>query len=1055
MCFLPPDGVDTQTDATATENTSMQTKDATLESSSMQTDKQSTGVRPTQTESNSTDAQLTQTDKAEVEESSMQTDEKKTKVLPTQTEIKSMNESFMQTDEKKFVDSVTQTDIKTFASFDDIQTEIMCFERFEQSCQASVLTKTSCCQTQVECYEQDCQTELEQVDSECQTFKDEQTRDTQTIIKEYAEMVIQTDSSMSLLVEQECQASVELYDGECQAVVQLAESEAQAVVDMLEGECQATVEVGEGECQAVVLQAEGACQATTDMMEGECQAVVEQIDGDSQVELFFSETECQASVEQLDGDCQTSVEQADKDCQAYPDGSEIESQTDASFWLLADNESQTEPEQREDLIPLTPVHGGRSVCMQTEAVRIKTKISQTDGICEDVPLEEEKTEEEKQQAADLPPPDLPPPDVPSDGQQQGDGPQMEIPPQGQIDPSMISIMNEPGVVGPDGQPIEEMPTIVSIEPVSKPDEPQPTIISIEPVKKEEKGEKGEIKEMACQTDPVTIIIGDASFLVSRLKDSSSQPARVSRNEIEIEVGPEADKKDLFNFDSKRNARRQIKQEPGRARQQPAKPRIKKEKVSGALMPELPVPQEPEPVQRLPPPGSDELGQYSCPFCALTFHESPALYEHLQVDHGNITSSSSKAKTPRSGGKGKSTRARKRPNPPPELEPSDMIEPIHGGEDQGPPILTPYREGEEYTEEAELAAQREQEERQMRMNQQQQKQRAADNIYKLPEDDGPGLFEDIPEPKPKKQRKPREIQQRNKSVFPPIKQVHSNIELDCPMCAEKFGTPDLLYLHIRRYHKEEDNSRKRIDVVNALMHDKLAETPELMPVPGSRRRRRLPMVAQDSTSDSPAKRRRTKEVIADFEESLIEDEGGPSSMVERVVPHEQEQLEADFQQDDDEQNVENLVERINPDEEIEEDQEEEHMEGEEEMPSDMLENMVEVVVQEPGEEQEEEETEEETYQEPEMDEELQASEDETAGLVEAIEDNGIEDDGEDSEEAVDPEIAAELEPEEEPEPQEEEELPKEKPTAGLRRTRHSLKGQGPPRSTPRTRGGRRH
>ena len=1052
-----------------------QTEAAKVDSASMQTEKLSTDAQLTQTESNAvpTDAQLTQTENAVVEESSMQTEEKKTKVLPTQTESKVFNESFMQTDEKTYVDSFMQTDI-------------MCLERFEQICQASVAMSPAGCQTEVESVEQDCQTELVQVDSECQTFKDEQTRDTQTMIKEFSECIIQTDSSMALLVEQDCQASVELCDGVCQAEVEQTESEVQAVVFMQEGECQATVDYCEGECQAVVLQAEGECQATVEMAENECQAVTDQVDGESQVELFYAETECQASVEQQNSECQAGIEQADGACQANPELGEVESQTAASYWLLADNESQTEADEESGDFQFTPVQGGRSVCLQTEAVKIKTKISQTDGICEDVPPEvESKTPAVSDMPPpdmpppdmpppDMPPPDMPPPDMPPPGAQAqgeaalgqdaaGEGQTMVSPvPEGHIDPSMINVMNEPGVVqvGLDGQQVGgDIPTIVSIEPVAKPEGEQPSIISIQPVKKEDKDKINlDCKEMSCQTDPVTIIIGDASFLVNRLKDSSSQPARISKNEIEIEVGPEAEKRDLFSFESKRSVRRSIKTEPGKAqaRQQTPKTRIKKEKGISPRLPELPVPQEPEPVQRLPPPGSDELGQYSCPFCALTFHESPALYEHLQIDHGNITSST-KVRTPRSAGKGKAstTRARKPVNPPPELEPNDIVEPVEGGDDQGPPILTPYREGEEYSEEAELAAQREQEERQMKMQLKLQKQRAVEALYdnRPPgEDDGPGLFEDIPEPKTKKRKQPREIQQRNKSIFPPIKQGHSNMELDCPMCAEKFGSPDLLYLHIRRYHKDEDNSRKRIDVVNALMHDKLSETPELLPQQGGgRRRRRLPMVATDSTSDSPAKRRRTKEVIEEFEESLIEDMApAPQGIVERVNPDEEDDNLQDemYQEEEEEQRVESLVERINPEEE---DDQEEHMEGEEQMPSDMLDNMVEVVVQEPGEDQDEGVPEKEEL------EEAENAEDETANLVEAIapEDNGIE---EENEEHVEEELEAEekaIMQEEEPEEEENEEVPAEKANAvGLRRTRHSLKGQGPPRSAPRTRGGRR-
>ncbi|ELU03716.1 hypothetical protein CAPTEDRAFT_222222 [Capitella teleta] len=132
-------------------------------------------------------------------------------------------------------------------------------------------------------------------------------------------------------------------------------------------------------------------------------------------------------------------------------------------------------------------------------------------------------------------------------------------------------------------------------------------------------------EVETQTDPVTIIIGDASFLVKKLKGNSASPAKVTSagNEIEIEVNadkPPPDRKPRYvhQYSSQRRGGARVRMPVSRA------PVSRGSLGRGA----------PPSIAAAPPPKPQEETKFNCPFCSLMFTESPALYEHIQEGHSD-------------------------------------------------------------------------------------------------------------------------------------------------------------------------------------------------------------------------------------------------------------------------------------------------------------------------------------------------------------------------------------------------------------------------------------
>lgn len=175
-------------------------------------------------------------------------------------------------------------------------------------------------------------------------------------------------------------------------------------------------------------------------------------------------------------------------------------------------------------------------------------------------------------------------------------------------------------------------------------------------------------EKSSQTDPVTIIIGDASFLMQKLRGSSMahSPTKIqpdSNNDIEFEIqdgdgsasalmpgddvylgGPASSHNnhsrnlpvhdDFVGDNSHGDGAHQSSQFSRSSVVSPPTPRRSADvaanrgatKASGFRNAAPAVVNQPRPAS------SNSKGKYSCPVCPQTFIESPELYEHLQTAH---------------------------------------------------------------------------------------------------------------------------------------------------------------------------------------------------------------------------------------------------------------------------------------------------------------------------------------------------------------------------------------------------------------------------------------
>lgn len=167
-----------------------------------------------------------------------------------------------------------------------------------------------------------------------------------------------------------------------------------------------------------------------------------------------------------------------------------------------------------------------------------------------------------------------------------------------------------------------------------------------------------------QTDPVTIIIGDASFLVQKLKSSAMNASKVttSGNEIEIELSADMVEQEIPEQKEKSPAPARVvplEIKPTQSEVVHPLPKFTAPRAGGVRM-RMPVSttpwapnsgKTPQPtfqarvpnatnsispqMQKVPQASQQNkssTGLFSCPFCNLCFIESPALYEHLSASH---------------------------------------------------------------------------------------------------------------------------------------------------------------------------------------------------------------------------------------------------------------------------------------------------------------------------------------------------------------------------------------------------------------------------------------
>ncbi len=202
-------------------------------------------------------------------------------------------------------------------------------------------------------------------------------------------------------------------------------------------------------------------------------------------------------------------------------------------------------------------------------------------------------------------------------------------------------------------PLEEQPPPLEA-PVLEPEAPPPTI---EPQKP---GVVTVIEDKFVQTDPVTIIIGDSSFLVDRLKDyagGGSPPKRkpppprppgmtppgMRMKRIKQEQGPpELTPAIGVPQASGANTNFEHQEMPVLAAegtpQRNYKPRhpLKKMKLEGAgdalESPSAYTSLRPKPLGASDLKAENVKGRFNCPYCPETFTESVELYKHLAAHH---------------------------------------------------------------------------------------------------------------------------------------------------------------------------------------------------------------------------------------------------------------------------------------------------------------------------------------------------------------------------------------------------------------------------------------
>ena len=206
------------------------------------------------------------------------------------------------------------------------------------------------------------------------------------------------------------------------------------------------------------------------------------------------------------------------------------------------------------------------------------------------------------------------------------------------------------------------------EPFGTPDIPYD---NVEPAKDEES-----------QTDPVTIIIGDASVLLERLRGSTTNKVTTNENEIEIEVHdvgslPQGGSVGRLSPVKRKYTRRNTTSRYMRQ----STPQTPVQDVATKRMMPVPVIMQDEVPFVMSPVAvfGSERGKYSCPFCTMTFHESPTLYEHLQHAHIEKCKSVKKPK----GREGKTIVYRQ---PMPAIVYTEQINMQH--EELDPPVLVP-------------------------------------------------------------------------------------------------------------------------------------------------------------------------------------------------------------------------------------------------------------------------------------------------------------------------------------------------------------------------------
>ena len=521
--------------------------------------------------------------------------------------------------------------------------------------EAYVKTRSSSIQVAVEVAQVECQARVEMRNIRLQTIRvGEIHSEVQTDDPMLADMTAQTDMSISRQCEQQTQVELIVVDVPTQTETVCQSATSQTAVSMAQ-------------------EADSSCQAsvdTTDIDSQTTEALLSEVFAQTDVSMALqSEKDSQAVVDCMSELCQTEIHSEEVDCQTEMSMSrQMDGGTQCTASQVFNTSSQTETAvvtEQETQVQVDNLNQ----TSQTNVELTLNQLSQTDI---------ETTSNQPSQANSL---------------------ATVAAPLGSQDPneSFDDFANSThDNTFTDEREDVELPRQVKV------------------------ARDAETKDGMAQTDPVTIIIGDASFLVKKLKSSAVSPSKVttSGNEIEIELCADTPAEDVEEKENELHRRQQVELHPqyrqqqeqplsrggpmvrggvagGRGRGGGARFRMPATyAISSQSRQEVPqaVARNPTgPMMRLPAPVRQQVpiivspnqqqqqrpvsgpqpvvgGNFSCPFCSLTFIDSPALYEHLSINHQ--VDQRTKWKQPK-GREGKTIIPRKTKSP-----------------ERDPPILTP-------------------------------------------------------------------------------------------------------------------------------------------------------------------------------------------------------------------------------------------------------------------------------------------------------------------------------------------------------------------------------
>lgn len=655
----------------------------------------------------------TQTEPQEVDHNSSQTEGVESKHTDMQTERVEQTDSDMQTKVIDVQDSSMQTSVTGAEQSQKSVSEAESPQRTKQLQEGSMQTiAVDLCHSSMQTHtaalqHAEMQTPVLQLQHlAVQTAAKEITNsEMQTMPKESAVTEIQTEFVVVIVPEKADQCNQAGYWCPVDTLSQTDYS----LANLQEGGCQTyTAATQDSDCQAVAVVEEQVTQTEVACAEAQIQTERSEQDAESQTfipEPVIAESQTDQSMAyQAEEEVQATVDMVCGEAQATADSVGIDTQTMTSMAWQAEAESQVSVEQTEQDI--------QTDAMETKHCLIQTEVNTSQKL---IQTEIEVQESECQTDIEVMTAEVPQEIVEVHVEEQPEMVQGHhaVPEMGENVISVPMADAEGNIMeAVTGEVVQtEVPAAVpevagnDIGPVLVASEANGSVtpgqtLSMQQLQQIVQFTK-DIRDSECQTDPVTIIIGDASFLMKNLKNSSVAPSKVSGqgNEIQIELKSEEAEPTPYDLPDKENVtspeplRRQAVASPyrgrgvrtrgggmyGRGAHQAVVSRGGQQIINSSTLygqqaneTGLDIDSVPTPLSDYPvvPVQGNSTGKFCCPVCSDRFHDSPSLYVHLQQSHRDAFNLIQKPK----GREGKTITPRK-PSPEPEPPILTPVEPI--------------------------------------------------------------------------------------------------------------------------------------------------------------------------------------------------------------------------------------------------------------------------------------------------------------------------------------------------------------------------------------------